>query len=230
MRLRSIRGAVNVKGLWVILTILMLTASCAGQGVPTDPGFPASLLGSAAPSGTIYRETGLASWSGKESRGRITASGEPFDMYGMFAAHRTLPLGTIIRVTNLDNYKSVTVKINDRGPFITSRIIELSYGAAKKLGFVAQGTATVKVETLEPVNVEASYTVQAAVFTEQENAEALQYRLSKKYQRVFIVPYETSLGTLYRVRVGSYESEEKAELVASRLKQEGLEPMVVMRN
>jgi rare lipoprotein A len=148
----------------------------------------------------------------------------------MSAAHRTLPLGTVIRVTNLDNYKSVTVKVNDRGPFVKNRIIELSYGAAKELGFIAQGTTTVKIESLEPVNGSASYTVQAAVFTEEESAKTLRGRLTKKFEQVFIVPFETGLGKLYRVRVGSYGTEEKAELVASKLKMEGLEPFVLRKD
>jgi len=151
-------------------------------------------------------------------------------MYGMSAAHRTLPLGTVIRVTNLDNYKSVTVKVNDRGPFVKNRIVDLSYGAAKELGFIAQGTTTVKIETLEPVNGGASYTVQAAVFTEEESAKTLRGRLTKKFEQVSIVPFDTNLGKLYRVRVGSYGTEEKAELVAGKLKLEGLEPFVLRKD
>lgn len=225
------------KRLATLLAVITLSVSCAELQVPTEgvsaPAASASPFAGSPPSLAVvgtYRETGLASWYGKESQGRKTASGEPFDMYGKSAAHRTLPLGSIIRVTNLDNFKSVTLKVNDRGPFVNNRIIELSYGAAKELGFVAQGTAMVKIETVEPVKGSASYTVQAAVFTEEENAKALKDRLSKRFEHIFIVPLETSLGTLYRVRVGSYGTEEKAELVASKLKQEGLEPMVVMKD
>ncbi len=151
-------------------------------------------------------------------------------MNGMSAAHRTLPLGAVIRVTNLENYKSVTVRVNDRGPFVKSRIVELSYGAAKELGFVAQGTTTVKIETLERVKGGAFFTVQAAVFTEEDNAITLKEKLSKKFEHVTIVPLETSLGKLYRVRVGSYGTEEKADLVASKLNLEGLEPLVMRKD
>ncbi len=225
------------KPLMVMLAVITLTASCAERKVPAGPpAAPAPAAASAVPSELpvpakrIYRETGAASWYGREFHGRTTASGEVFDMYGMSAAHRTLPLGTVIRVTNLDNNKSVTVKVNDRGPFVKNRIIELSYGAARELDFIAQGTAAVKIETLEPVNGGASYTVQAAVFTEKESAKALKDRLTKKFERVSIVPFETSLGKLYRVRVGSYGTEERAELVADRLKLEGLEPFVLRKD
>jgi len=153
-----------------------------------------------------------------------------FDMYGMSAAHRTLPLGARIRVTNLENYKSVIVTVNDRGPFVKTRVIELSFGAAKELGFAAQGMATVKIETLEPVDGGAQYTVQAAIFTEEESARMLKDRLSKKFEQVSIVPFETGLGKLFRVRIGSYNTEERAELIASKLKLDGMEPFVIRKD
>jgi rare lipoprotein A len=227
------------KPLLLVFAVTMLAVSCAERQVPTGPPAapaPAPAAATAVPPARpvpakrIYRETGTASWYGRESHGRTTASGEVFDMYGMSAAHRTLPLGTVIRVTTLDNYKSVTVKVNDRGPFVKNRIIELSYGAANALGFIAHGTTTVKVETLEPVNGGASYTVQAAVFTEKESAKWLKDRLTKKFEQVSIVPFATGLGKLYRVSVGSYGTEERAELVASKLKLEGLEPFVLRKD
>ena len=100
-----------------------------------------------------YREKGTASWYGAETRrkkgGHMTANGEAFDPKGISAAHKYLPLPTFARVTNLDNKKSITVRVNDRGPFVSGRIIDLSAGAAKKLGFYKQGTARVLVETLD---------------------------------------------------------------------------------
>lgn len=151
-------------------------------------------------------------------------------MYGISAAHRILPLGTTIRVTNLDNYKSIKVRVNDRGPFARNRVLELSYGAAKELGFVAQGTARVKVEALEPVQDPGQYTVLAAVFAEAENARILKDRLSKKFEVISIVPFESNVGKFFRVRVGAYPSEEKAELIAGKLMLEGLEPIVVRKD
>lgn len=151
-------------------------------------------------------------------------------MNGISAAHRTLPLGTAIRVTSLANYKIIKVKVNDRGPFARNRVLELSYGAAKELGFVAQGTVSVKIETLEPVQDLGQYTVQAAVFAEVENARMLKDRLSKKFEVITIVPFESNVGKLFRVRVGAYASEEKAELIAGKLMLEGLEPIVVRKD
>jgi rare lipoprotein A len=92
---------------------------------------------------------GVSSFYGPDFHGKLTANGEVYDMYGLTAAHRTLPLNTIIRVTNLTNNKSLIVRINDRGPYIQGRMLDLSYGAAKKLGFVAQGTTRVKIEVIE---------------------------------------------------------------------------------
>jgi rare lipoprotein A len=153
-----------------------------------------------------------------------------FDQHGLSAAHRTLPFGTVVRVTNFDNLKSVTVTINDRGPFIKSRIIDLSYGAAKELGFAAQGVAVVKIETLAAVQGPARYTVQAATYTEAENAKTLKYRLSKKFEVVSITAFETNITRLYFVRVGSYASEERAEQIAAKLRFEGLEPVVLRKD
>lgn len=92
---------------------------------------------------------GVASYYGPKFHGRLTANGETFDMYGITAAHKTLPFNTVVRVTNLENDRSALVRINDRGPFVPGRMLDLSYGAAKKLGVVAEGTARVKVEIVE---------------------------------------------------------------------------------
>jgi rare lipoprotein A len=178
----------------------------------------------------VYRETGVASWYGRDFQGRKTASGDVFDMYQLSAAHRTLPLGTVIRVTNLDNSKSITVRVNDRGPFVANRILELSYAAARELGFVRQGTAHVSIEAQELPHSPSLYSIQAAVFTEEENANLLKDRLSQKYEHISVQRFETSKGTFYRVRVGSYGTEERAEAVAAKLKLEGLEPFVVRKD
>lgn len=97
-----------------------------------------------------YRERGVASWYGRKFHGRLTSSGEPYDMYAMTAAHRTLPLPSYVRVTNLENGRSVVVRVNDRGPFKPNRLIDLSYAAAAKLGIVERGTGLVEVEAIEP--------------------------------------------------------------------------------
>ncbi|HET9949022.1 MAG TPA: septal ring lytic transglycosylase RlpA family protein [Longimicrobiales bacterium] len=99
-----------------------------------------------------YDERGLASWYGEGFQGRPTSSGEPFDMYALTAAHRTLPIPTYVRVTNLENGRSVIVRVNDRGPFTDpdNRIIDVSYAAAVRLGMVRGGTAPVRVQAVEP--------------------------------------------------------------------------------
>ena len=96
-----------------------------------------------------YREIGEASWYGKKFHGRKTSSGEVYDMYGVTAAHKTLPLNTVVRVTNLENSRSIILRINDRGPYVGNRILDCSMGAAKKLGFYTAGTAMVKIEVIE---------------------------------------------------------------------------------
>ena len=101
-------------------------------------------------SSTGYEEEGLASWYGEQFQGRPTSSREPYDMYLMTAAHRSLPLPTYVEVTNLENGRSAVVRVNDRGPFHPDRIIDLSYVAALKLGYVGEGTARVRVRALEP--------------------------------------------------------------------------------
>ncbi|HIZ51339.1 MAG TPA: septal ring lytic transglycosylase RlpA family protein [Candidatus Pseudomonas excrementavium] len=101
--------------------------------------------------GRNYRESGLASWYGTKFHEQLTANGELYDLYGMTAAHKTLPLPTYVRVTNLDNDRSIIVRVNDRGPFHSDRIIDLSYAGAVKLGFAEKGVARVRVEGIDPV-------------------------------------------------------------------------------
>jgi len=103
-------------------------------------------------SSTGYEAEGMASWYGMEFQGRPTSSGEPFDVYAMTAAHRTLPLPTYLEVTNLQNGRTVVVRVNDRGPFHDDRIVDLSYVAAWKLGIIRSGTARVRIRALEPAS------------------------------------------------------------------------------
>jgi rare lipoprotein A len=225
-----------------LLLAFALISACASREVPPTPlavtepppvpvPEPVSVSAPTPVQEPNYRETGMAAWYGKDLHGKKTASGEVFDMYGFSAAHRTLPLGTIVLVTNLDNFKSITVRINDRGPFLKSRFLDLSYGAAKELDFVPQGIARVKIETvLEAVRDSAQYTVQAAVFSEEESARMLKERLDTKFEKVSIVPFETNIAMFYRVRVGVYTSEVRAEQVAGKLMLEGLEPVVVRKD
>lgn len=220
---------------WILAVGAVLAiVSCAGKAIHEEPGIPViPALPSPVPTqdaDAVYRETGVASWYGRDFQGRTTASGEIFDQNGISAAHRTLPMGTVLSVTNLDNFKSINVRINDRGPFVKGRVLELSFGAAKELDFASQGTARVKLSSLEPVRDNAVYTVQAAAFAEEENAKTLKARLQRKYETVYIVSFESNVGKFYRVRVGAYPSEEKAERIAGKLTLDGLEPVVVRKD
>jgi rare lipoprotein A len=121
-------------------------------GAATLAAAVAAAAAAAGPQGcsgpSEYREAGAASWYGKRFQGLPTASGAPFDMYAMTAAHRSLPLGSRIRVTNRSSGKAVLLTVNDRGPFIDGRVLDVSYAAARELGFVQKGLAKVRVETL----------------------------------------------------------------------------------
>ncbi len=135
------------------LAVSMTLAACGaiGQKRADEPVASAPAKhGSSDAKRTAFTQTGTASWYGRELHGRKTASGDVFDMNGMTAAHRTLPLPSYVRVTNLENGRTVILRINDRGPFVGDRIIDVSAAAATKLGFAARGVAKVKVETVAP--------------------------------------------------------------------------------
>jgi rare lipoprotein A len=175
-------------------------------------------------------EVGVASWYGQEFHGRPTSSREVFNMNDMTAAHRTLPFGTHVMVTNLENDRSVVVRINDRGPFIRGRIIDLSYAAARVLDLIGPGTARVRLENLggfrEPANESAVIWLQVGAFSVQENAFALKKRLEKTYQGVTVTPLKTGNGIYYRVRVRADKN--SADALVSRLTGDGF-PVILIR-
>jgi len=198
-----------------VLAALLALASCARLPLRPQGG----------------AETGIASWYGQEFHGRSTSSREIFDMNDMTAAHRTLPFGTNVMVTNLGNDHSVVVRINDRGPFVRGRIIDLSYAAARVLGIVGPGTARVRLETLggaEPPRPEkaAEVWIQVGAFSVQENAYAIKRRLDRSYRGVAVARFKTDRGTYFRVRVKTTES--SAEKLAQRLAGEGY-PVIIIR-
>ena len=158
-----------------------------------------------------YNAVGNASWYGRKFHGRLTSSGEPFDMYQLTAAHRTLPIPTFARVTNLENGRSTVVRINDRGPFHDNRIIDLSYAAAVKLGYAALGTARVRVEVLEPGR---NYVLQAGAFSDLERADRLKAALKALTgEPTYVV--KVSGESLYRVRLGPVRGRSEAERLRS---------------
>jgi rare lipoprotein A len=176
-----------------------------------------------------YIEEGLASWYGVPYHGRRAANGEIYDMYKMTAAHRTLPFESIVRVTNLKNGRKTEVRINDRGPFIENRIIDLSLAAARELDLVAAGVGPVRIELVAGSNpLTGNFTVQVGAFRARENAERLRARMEQRYSAAFIVQFDAPEGTYYRVRVGRLPTQEAARQFADRLKkEEGFTPFVV---
>ena len=204
-----------------------------------------------------YRERGIASWYGTKFHGHRTSSGESYDMYKMSAAHKSLPLPTYARVTNLGNGKSVIVKVNDRGPFHDNRLIDLSYAAASRLGILGKGTGMVEIEAIDPRSYHqppgkppvaasqpkvatASPTgdkqhnpvlyLQLGAFMSRNNAERLQARLSRTVPgQLHIIEAISNQQTVYRVRVGPLASVETADQLTKILADQGIEsPRVVI--
>jgi len=165
-------------------------------------------------------ETGLASWYGVPYHGRRTSSGEVYDMYQVSAAHREIPLGSWVEVTNLTNGRSLTVRINDRGPFVEGRIIDLSYAAASLLGVTGPGVVPVKVRLSQPPPGDSGpsrYSVQVASFIAESSAQALKAELEPKVSGVRIVKAVVGRELYYRVRVGNFPSRAEAQGTAERL-------------
>jgi len=137
-----------IKWLLILTLLLMSCSNSPRYRTGSKPGkkghIPLATKGMHAK--VLY---GVSSFYAEDFHGKLTANGEVYDMYGITAAHKTLPLNTIVRVTNMENDKFIIVRINDRGPFIPGRILDCSYGAALKLGFIAQGTTKVKIEVIE---------------------------------------------------------------------------------
>jgi rare lipoprotein A len=158
-----------------------------------------------------YRARGMASWYGTKFHGRQTSNGEIFDLYAATAAHRSLPIPSYVEVTNLENGRSIVVRVNDRGPFHADRIIDLSYGAAVKLGYMEQGTTAVEVRALHIAGVEdhrhtpgGDYRyLQVGAFSQESSARKLQAELAGQVGApVGISPVQSNDSLLYRVRIG----------------------------
>ena len=235
---------------WGVLTLIgfaVLISACATPEYSPPPARPTPqhpkpyrVFGTwyqPIPNARGFEQTGVASWYGKDFHGRKTSNGEVYDMYGMTAAHKTLPLGTFVRVSNLQNGKSVDVRVNDRGPFARGRIIDLSYTAAKQIGMVGPGTARVKVVALGapqpktasggktkyvPIDYySGNFTFQVGAFAEKANAQRLVAKLDQRYQNAHMAPYFDGHQTFYRVRVGRSSSLAEAEAYEAQLISEG---------
>ena len=178
---------------------------------------------------TTNIQTGQASWYGPGFHGQKTSNKEIYNMYDMTAAHKTLPFGTYVMVTNLNNDMSITVRINDRGPFVKGRIIDLSYAAAKMLNMIDSGTAPVRIEILEDLSpnlYDRKFSIQAGAFSIKSNAESLKKKLDHKYSGVYIASIKTGHQIYYRVRIKA-TSKEEATKIARRLKKDGYSVIIL---
>ncbi len=256
-----------MKQLCCLLGVSLLLVACAGQrpeeadGRPLADIAPAQVVdalprpdpilaaGNTSPyevggeeyrvlaSSAGYRENGIASWYGRKFHGRNTANGEVFDTYAATAAHRTLPLPSYVRVTNLENHESLVVRVNDRGPFHADRIIDLSYGAAVKLGFAEQGTARVELVAISVEGIEdlrndpalAHWKVdyrylQVASLADKRSAHVLQQRLASSLSTpVQISAFTRKRSTWYRVRVGPFHDRQRLLTAQQQLLVQGYE-------
>jgi dihydroorotase len=178
-----------------------------------------------------FKQRGVASWYGRRFHGQKTASGELYDMYAMTAAHPTLPIPSYVRVTNVANGRSVVVRVNDRGPFHSSRVIDLSYAAAYKLGFIQAGSAQVQLESVQPGREQAGAVyVQVGAFASRENAESLQARVTRELAWLQQGAQVLLAGDLWRLHVGPYPLARRRALGGRSHRGElDLKPLVVVR-
>ena len=215
---------------WACLVVaLFIMAGCAGSSHRKD----ADLSG--------HPLRGVASWYGPSFHGNPTANGEPYDMWALTAAHRTLPFGTLVQVESVQSGKSVTVRINDRGPFVGGRVIDLSYGAARELAMIGKGTDEVILTILENSHTNDSnnfshentqhYWVQAASFATLTQAVSLREALTNHYPHVRVMTVDLQSGQWHRVQIGTFPSHEKAKMVARELENRfNLDPLLIQGN
>ena len=226
---------------WILPIVMagLLLQACASAPPPTPKGHPKPYRVDGTwykpmPDAKGFSQKGIASWYGKKFHGRKTSSGEVYNMYALTAAHKTLPLGTWVRVRRVDTGKLVVVRVNDRGPFVHGRIIDLSYTAAKQLGMVGPGTASVEVVALGQRRESASgdtyvpldyysgeFTFQVGAFSSRENAERLRAKLDRRYANAHVTPYDRGDAVFYRVRVGRCNDLATAEEYERRLAANG---------
>ena len=231
---------------------LLIVAGCAQKAPPParPSGYPKPYrVGKTwyqpIPHARDFRQKGVASWYGKKFHGRKTSNGETYDMFAITAAHKTLPFNTHVRVNNLSNGKTIVVRVNDRGPFVSGRIIDLSYTAAKDIGMVGPGTAKVEIIALGAVAKQTSqgkslktyipqdyytgnFTFQVYAFKNKANAERAREKLAEKYKNAHIVVFDNGTETFYRVRVGRASSLEQAETYEKILNRDGFKDAVIV--
>jgi rare lipoprotein A len=219
--LNTLRSGVMLQRGFLVIAAIAILCNCgkrhqARHTLPSAPSFRSG-------------ETGLASWYGHPYHGRAAANGEIYDMEKLTAAHRTLPFGTLVRVTNVSNDKSVEVRIIDRGPFVDGRIIDLSHAAAEVIDMVGPGVARVRLDIIAAPAIASAqnwYAVQAGAFREKENAEKLRAALEREYGPAQLV-LRGSDAALWRVLIGREPTQQSAALLAEKVRQQAGAAFVV---
>lgn len=211
---------------FVILLFASVLAACGGRHIAPTPG---------------DRFNAVASWYGEPFHGRLTASGERYDMHGLTAAHRSLPFGTRLKVTNPENGRSSVVTVTDRGPFIRGRHLDLSYGAAKEIGLLGEGVGRVKVQILErdmryqkrvmdrtmAVESSGSWIIQFGAFQDFANAARLKQGLDLETRGVTITATTIDGVVYHRVRLGPFISRDAALSLARSFAEEGYQAVIL---
>jgi len=229
-----------VRAFFLILFMFAILAGCGGPKHERKPSSYPPSGHEEPPAVEQYpgeRTLIVASWYGKDFHGRPTASGEPFDMYAMTCAHKQLPFGTQLRVTSVSNGKEVDCTVNDRGPFVAGRDLDMAFGAAQKIDLIGPGSAKVYIRQIGrdlryvktvrySGTASGTVTIQIGSFREQANAERLKKGLEFKYNNVYIVQAVVRGDTYYRVRLGKYPGRGSAQKAAAELAQEGYDVLI----
>jgi rare lipoprotein A len=208
----------------LFIVIWGLTCACGKKKVHVSTPLEGT---SAEGSGGLEETVGYASWYGDPYHGRRTSNGETYNKFELTAAHRTLPFDSIVKVDNLENGKDVTVRINDRGPFVKDRIIDLSLSAARKIDMVGPGTAKVRLEVIKVVPNPYPIAIQVGSFTKEDNAKNLQRELSPKFSPIAIHKHQGRDGKLFQVFVGRFRDVSEASRTRNELRKLDLNGLLV---
>ncbi|MGA2404362.1 MAG: septal ring lytic transglycosylase RlpA family protein [Syntrophobacteraceae bacterium] len=239
----------KMRNLWILIGLSLLSAACSKYYAPPGPVSPGlksqrpyrinGIWYYPLPGAEGYVEDGLASWYGPNFHGKRTSCGEPYDMWANTAAHKTLPLGTYVKVTNLENGRSTILRINDRGPFVAGRIIDLSARGAQDLGCHSKGLARVRVEAVQYADAQTvggatywkvdpvpsfrygRFTVQVGAFRDQANAYRLKDKMTRENREARVTNLPERDGLWYRVQVGSYQDLVVAKAEVERFRANG---------
>lgn len=224
-------------GIAVVCGALLMVTGCAHRervaAAPPPPPIAATPAPTPEPEAgsgeipkgrPIYTEVGVASWYGPPYNRRRAANGKIYDQNAVTAAHRTLPLGSLIRVTNLENGRSATMRVTDRGPFVPGRILDLSRGAAKELGMLRTGTAKVRIEVYaspKPIYHGGRWCVQIGAFAHARTAKKLEKRLAEKYQSANVIEFTGPTGHWVRIRPEDGDKNRAIQIVRNIRIEEG---------